>query len=119
MRREGKQDPDSIQPDPAASTSNNRQPTTLAELLTLFTNQPQDPTTTTFSPPTLSPIDYYNESCPAVNCGFENEPCMYEGTDDTYGAWVIVQGHVGNPVTGISRAAFGRPEETEEQICIF
>ena len=54
-----------------------------------------------------TPIVNYTKECPAVNCGFENDACAYEGTDDALGAWVIVQGRIGNPITGISRAAFG------------
>ncbi len=48
------------------------------------------------------------ENCTAVNCGFEGNSCQYDGSHGGNGAFVIVQGNIGNPATGISRAAFGQ-----------
>lgn len=46
-------------------------------------------------------------NCSAVNCGFEGDSCSYEGTDSRTGAWIIAQGRMGNPLTGVTGPAFG------------
>lgn len=46
-------------------------------------------------------------NCTAVNCGFEGDSCAYEGTDSPSGAWIIAEGRLGNPLTGVTGPAFG------------
>uniref|UniRef100_A0A914UNL7 MAM domain-containing protein n=2 Tax=Plectus sambesii TaxID=2011161 RepID=A0A914UNL7_9BILA len=59
--------------------------------------------------PRRSPTMKYRnlDTCEAVNCGFEKNACGFEATDGSDGAWTVVQGRVGDPLTGVPRAAFG------------